>query len=106
MSYSMALTFCLLGVAVAITGLMGFAFFWPMTLVHLRDRYPEVYARVGGAGALALPTMRWLLAGRFRDSRDPALNGLGTPARIALTVLLTGLASAGGFGLAAWALKS
>jgi hypothetical protein len=106
MSYSMALTFSLLGVAIAITGLMGFAFFWPMTLVHLRDRYPEVHARLGGAGALAMPSLRWLLAGRFRDMHDPALNGLGTPARIALIVLLSGLASAGGFGLTAWALKS
>ncbi len=105
MSYSMALTFCLLGVAIAITGGMGFAFFWPMTLVHLRDRYPDVHARLGGAGVLAMPSLLWLLAGRFRESRDPALNGLGTPARIALTVLLTGLASAGGFGLTAWAMK-
>ena len=106
MSYSMALTFSLLGIAIAISGGMGFAFFWPMTLVHLRDRYPEVHARLGGAGMLAPPSLLWLLAGRFRDSRDPALNGLGTPARIALAVLLIGLASAAGFGLAAWALKS
>ena len=105
MSYSMALTFSLLGVAIAITGLMGFVFFWPMTLVHLRDRHPEAHARLGGAGALAPATLRWLLAGRFRDSRDPALDGLGTPARIALVVLLTGLASAGCFGLLAWAMK-
>lgn len=101
----MLITFSLLGLAVAITGLMAFAFFWPMTLVHLRDRYPELHAQLGGAGAIAVSTLMWLLAGRYRESRDPALDGLGTPARLALIVLLIGLASAGGFGLIAWAMK-
>jgi hypothetical protein len=101
----MLITLALLGLAIAITGLMGFAFFWPMTLVHLRDRYPALHAQIGAAGVVAIPSLIWLLTGRFRESRDPALDGLGTPARIALIVLLTGLASAGGFGLLAWALK-
>jgi len=101
----MILTFSLLGLAVAITGLMAFAFFWPMTLVHLRDRQPAVHAQLGSAGVLAVSSLLWLLAGRFHESRDPALDGLGTPARIALIVLLVGLASAGGFGLIAWATK-
>ncbi len=102
----MMITLSLLGLAFAITGLMAFAFFWPMTLVHLRDRYPELHARLGGAGAIAASTLWWLLAGRYRESRDPALDGLGTPARIALIVLLIGLTCAGGFGLIAWAMKS
>jgi hypothetical protein len=101
----MILTLSLLGLAIAITGLMAFAFFWPMTLVHLRDRYPAVHERLGSAGALAASTLLWLLAGRFRASRDPALDGLATPARLALIVLLIGLASAGGFGLIAWTMK-
>lgn len=101
----MMITFSLLGIAFAITGLMAFAFFWPMTLVHLRDRYPELHARLGGAGAIAISTLWWLLAGHYRDSHDPALDGLGTPARIALIVLLFGMLSAGGFGLIAWAIK-
>jgi drug/metabolite transporter (DMT)-like permease len=101
----MLITLSLLGIAFAITGLMAFAFFWPMTLVHLRDRYPDLHAQLGGAGAIAISTLLWLLAGRYRESHDPALDGLGTPARLALFVLLLGLASAGGFGLIAWAMK-
>ncbi len=101
----MILTLSLLGLAFAITGLMAFAFFWPMTLVHLRDRFPDVHAQLGTAGVLAASTLMWLLAGRYRASRDPGLDGLGTPARLALIVLLAGLAAAGGFGLIAWAMK-
>jgi len=101
----MMITFSLLGLAFAITGLMAFAFFWPMTLVHLRDRYPAVHAQLGASGVLAFSSLLWLLGGRFHDSRDPALDGLGTPARIALVVLLIGSASALGFGLIAWATK-
>ncbi|HEY2344917.1 MAG TPA: hypothetical protein VGH80_03425 [Xanthomonadaceae bacterium] len=105
MSYSMALTFSLLGVACAITGLMGFVFFWPMTVVHLRDRHPELHARLGGAGMVAAPTLIWLLAGRYHDAHDPGLDGLGTPARIALAITLLGAASALGFGVLAWTIK-
>jgi hypothetical protein len=76
-----------------------------MTLVNLRDRHPPLHAWISAAGVLAIPALLWLLAGRFRDARDPALDGLGTPARIALIVLLTGLASAAAFGLAVWVLK-
>lgn len=105
MDYSEALTFCLLGVAIAMTGTMAFSFFWPMTVVHLRDRHPALHARLGGSGMLAPSTLLWLLAGHHHDARDPALDGLGTPARIALAVLLLGLAAAAVFGLAAWRLK-
>ncbi|HTA65889.1 MAG TPA: hypothetical protein VK753_10335 [Xanthomonadaceae bacterium] len=101
----MLITFSLLGIAFAITGLMGFVFFWPMTLVHLRDRYPAIHAQLVDAGVVAIPSLLWLLAGRYREARDPGLSGLGMPARIALVVLLLGLASAGGFGLLAWMLK-
>ena len=102
----MLLTLSLLGIAIAITGAMALAFFWPMTLVHLRDRHPATHARLGVAGALAPSSLLWLLAGRYRASSDPGLDGLGTPARIALIVLLLGLAMAGGFGVAAWAMKN
>ena len=98
----MILTFSLLGVAFAITGLMAFAFFWPMTLVHLRDRHCELHARLG---AVTIVALGWLLAGRYRDLHDPALDGLGTPARIALIVLLSGLGCALGFALLAWATR-
>ena len=102
----MALTFSLLGVAFGISGLMGFVFFWPMTVVHLRDRHPDLHARLGGAGMVAAPTLLWLLAGRYRDAHDPGLDGLGTPARLALATTLLGVASALGFGVVAWLLKT
>lgn len=102
----MMLTLSLLGVAFAMTGLAAFAIFWPLTLVHLRDRHPDLHARIGSAGSLAPPSLLWLLAGRYRASRDPALDGLGTPARLALAVLLAGLASAAGFGLVAWMMSA
>ena len=105
MSYPMTLTFALLGLAIAITGGMGFAFFWPMTLVHLRDRHPDAHALLVNGGALSPASLLWLLAGRFRTVNDPGLNGLATPGRIALVVLLFGLVNAGVFGLTAWAIK-
>jgi len=102
MDYSMMLTFSLIGVATAITGASAFAFFWPMTLVHLRDRHPADHARIG---AMRASSLAWLLAGRFRLANDPGLDGLGTPARIALVVLLAGLAMAAVFGALAWIVK-
>jgi hypothetical protein len=98
----MILTFSLLGVAFAITGLMAFAFFWPMTLVHLRDRHSDIHVRLG---AISFEALIWLLAGRYRELRDPALGGLATPARLALIVLLLGTTCALGFALLAWATK-
>lgn len=90
------LTFlALVAVAVAISGVMAFVFFWPMALVHLRDRHAE---RLAGFGefAFAAPTaLRWLLTGRYRDLRDPNLNGLCTPARLSLWSVIVALLAAG-----------
>ncbi|MBS0212078.1 MAG: hypothetical protein JSR26_02715 [Proteobacteria bacterium] len=105
MNYSMALTFSLVGVAVVISGLVAFVFFWPMSVVHLRDRHPDVHARLGGVGMIAPSTLLWLLAGRYHALRDPGMNGLATPARIALVCTLFGAASALVFGFVAWMLK-
>ncbi len=101
----MALTFSLLGVAIVMTGATAFVFFWPMTVVHLRDRHPQIHARMGGVGMMAASTLWWLLAGRFHDLHDPGVDGLATPARLALFGTLLGLASAAGFGLVAWVIK-
>ena len=102
MDSSMALTFSLLGVALAITGLMACAFFWPMTLVHLRDKYPDLHATLE---AFDPASLLWLLAGRYRSLRDPGLNGLALPARMSLIALLFGLLDAGVFALVWWAIK-
>ncbi|MEO7478163.1 MAG: hypothetical protein ABIT64_02905 [Lysobacteraceae bacterium] len=98
----MILTLSLLGLALAITGLMACAFFWPMTLVHLRDRHPDLHATLE---AFDPASLLWLLAGRYRALNDPGLDGLAVPARIALIGLLFGLLNAGVFALIWWATK-
>jgi hypothetical protein len=86
----------LLFVATAIAGFCAFVIFWPLALVHLRDRHPEVGARLGD-GAFARPSaLWWLLGGRYReDVRDPAFTGLATPARVALATNIAALPMAG-----------
>ena len=90
------LTFlALLAVAVAISGFMAFVFFWPMALVHLRDRHRE---KLSGFGSFAFAdpgALRWLLGGRYRELRDPSLDGLCTPAMLALWSIVISLAAAG-----------
>jgi hypothetical protein len=88
--------FALLFVAAAIAGATAFVIFWPLALVHLRDRHPDVGARLG-EGAFAKPSaLWWLLSGRYRhDVRDPAFTGLATPARVALATIIGALSMAG-----------
>ena len=90
------LTFlALLGVAVAISGLMAFVFFWPMALVHLRDRH-RAQLQSFGSFAFADPgALRWLATGRYRALRDPSLNGLCTPAMLSLWSIALSLAASG-----------
>jgi hypothetical protein len=90
------LTFlALLGVAVAISALMAFVFFWPMALVHLRDRHGETLRAFGGFAFADPGALRWLATGRYRDLRDPALNGLCTPAMLSLWSIALSLAASG-----------
>lgn len=88
----------LLGVAIA--GATAFAIFWPLTLVHVRDRQPALAAQLG-EGAFARPSaLAWLLRGGYRAAGDRNLDGLATPARIALVVVIAALsASAGLWGV-------
>ena len=74
----------LLGIAVAISGLMAFVFFWPMALVHLRDRHNALHASFGDFAFASPAALNWLLRGRYRGLRDYGLNGLATPAFLAL----------------------
>jgi hypothetical protein len=92
----MILFLALLFVATAIAGFCAFVIFWPLALVHLRDRHPDVGAKLG-EGAFARPSaLWWLLGGRYReDVRDPAFTGLATPARVALATIIAALAMAG-----------
>lgn len=90
------LALCFVGVAIA--GLSAFLIFWPLTLVHIRDRHPAL-ADTFGAGAFLQPhALRWLLGRGFAALPDRSLSGLATPARIALLVMFGGL----GMALALW----
>ena len=91
----MILFFALLFFAVAIAGFCAFVIFWPLTLVHVRDRHAAIATEFGGGAFLKPVALGWLLSGRYRTTRDPSLTGLATPARISLLTIFFGLACAG-----------
>jgi len=71
--------------------------FWPLALVHIRDRHPQITARLGKGAFLKPRALLWLLRGDYRNEPDPArpdrnLSGLATPSRISLLVILGGIA--------------
>jgi hypothetical protein len=89
------LFFALVFFSLAIAGFCALVIFWPLTLVHLRDRHPDVRARLG-ASAFANPSaLWWLLNGGYREACDRNLSGLATPARVSLATILFGLAASG-----------
>jgi len=87
------LALCFVGVAIA--GFSAFLIFWPLTLVHVRDRHPAVPAGFGDFAFLDGSALRWLVGGGYRALDDRALSGLATPARIAMWVIWAGLGMAG-----------
>jgi len=89
------LFFALCFVGVAIAGFCAFVIFWPLALVHMRDRHPALSADLGPFAFLDGKALRWLVAGRYRALGDRSLSGLATPARIALLVIWFGLGMAG-----------
>jgi hypothetical protein len=91
----MILFLALLFVAIAITGACAFVIFWPLALVHMRDRQPQVRDTLGTAAFLNPSALWWLLAGGYRVAGDRNLDGLATPARVSLITILGGLAAAG-----------
>lgn len=91
----MILFFALCFVGVAIAGFCAFVIFWPLTLVHVRDRHADLSAQWGPGAFLKPEALRWLMSGQYRDSRDTSLSGLATPARLAMLVILVALAMAG-----------
>lgn len=97
----MILFFSLLFVAVAIAGFCAFVIFWPLSLVHIRDRHPQLQSLLG-EGAFARPSAwGWLLRRGYLDANDGNLNGLATPARISLLTIIVGLVCAALLWLAA-----
>jgi hypothetical protein len=89
------LFFALLFVATAIAGASAFVIFWPLTLIHIRDRHPQLKAQLGEGAFLNPSALRWLLVGGYRATPDASLSGLATPARISLAVIILGLVLAG-----------
>ena len=87
----LALTF----VATAIAAATAFIIFWPLALVHLRDRHPDVRPQIGEFAFLNPKALAWLATGRYRHVQDSSFTGLATPARIALLVIVAALTLAG-----------
>ena len=91
----MGMFLALISLAVAISGAMAFVFFWPMTLVHLRDRHLSIKDSFGGMAFSSPAALGWLLTAKYRTLADPSLNGLATPARISLICTLLALLGSG-----------
>ena len=83
------LALCFVGVAVG--GLTAFVIFWPLSLVHLRDRHPRARDSLGEGAFLSPSALRWLLSGRYREVHDAQFSGLATPARVSAYVILGAL---------------
>lgn len=97
------LALCFVGVAVA--GGCAFAIFWPLTLVHVRDRHPALAEALGPGAFLKPAALRWLLSRRYRAERDGGLSGLATPAWLALLTVFAGLGMAALLGLLSEVMK-
>ena len=91
----MILFFALLFVAMAIAGACAFVIFWPLTLVHIRDRHPAIGAQFGSGAFLKPSALAWLLAARYRCAGDRNLDGLAAPARLSLLTIIIALILAG-----------
>lgn len=91
----MILFFALVALALAIAGATAFVIFWPLALVHIRDRHPQFDAELGVFPFLNPAALLWLLRARYRVAKDRNLDGLATPARISLLTIIAGLVLAG-----------
>jgi hypothetical protein len=91
----MILFFALVALALAIAGATAFVIFWPLALVHIRDRHPQFDPELGVFPFLNPAALLWLLQARYRAANDRNLDGLATPARIALLTIIAGLVLAG-----------
>ncbi len=81
--------------ATAIAGATAFVIFWPLALVHIRDRHPAITAVLGEGAFMKPRALWWLLRAEYRGNPDRNLTGLTTPARLSLLVILFGLAVGG-----------
>ena len=95
MDADLVLFFALTAFAIAIAGATAFVIFWPLALVHIRDRHPPITAQLGEGAFLKPRALWWLLHGDYRAAQDPYLSGLATPSRVSLLVILGGIAMGG-----------
>lgn len=95
MNSDLILFFALTAFATSIAGATAFVIFWPLTLVHIRDRHPPITAILGEGAFLKPVALWWLLRGGYRSTPDTSLSGLATPARISLLVILGGIVMGG-----------
>lgn len=91
----MILFFALVFLAMAIAGASAFVIFWPLALVHIRDRHPEIGRELGPGAFLNPPALGWLLRGGYRAAGDRYLDGLATPARVSLWTIIAALVLSG-----------
>lgn len=73
-----------------IAGVGSFAVFWPLSLMHLRERHAALAAELGAYAFMKPSAIVWLLRGGYRVARDPLLSGLATPARISIIAATAG----------------
>lgn len=95
MNSDMVLFLALFAFAIAIAGATALVIFWPLTLVHIRDRHPHIGAALGAGAFLSPKALWWLLRGGYRTTGDRSLSGLATPSRVSLLVILFGIAMGG-----------
>lgn len=95
MDADLILFFALTSFATSIAGATAFVIFWPLTLVHIRDRHPAITAQLGEGAFLKPAALWWLLRRGYRSTPDPSLSGLAAPARISMLVILAGIALGG-----------
>jgi hypothetical protein len=91
----MILFFALVSLSLAIAGATAFVIFWPLALVHLRDRHPAILASLGSLSFINPTSLGWLLRGQYRATDDRNLSGLATPARLSLLTIIGGVVMAG-----------
>lgn len=91
----MILFLALLALALAIAGFTAFVIFWPLMLVHVRDRHPRLLESYGPVAFANPGAWGWLLRGGYRMAGDRNLDGLATPARVALMTIIAGLLMSG-----------
>lgn len=84
---------CLL--ALAIAGLTAMAIFWPLTIIHMRDRHADALSALGGVPFFHPKAFVWLLQRKYRSLNDGSLSGLATPAYLSLMCIILGVLGAG-----------